>query len=111
MARPRKSRMIPSLTLFAEELVRMVTEHVDRSLTSARQALGADLARLRREVARLGGGRGGGRVGRPRSRRACSVRGCPEPHVARGLCKNHYQQLRYAERRGRRAPTPASPSR
>jgi hypothetical protein len=111
MGRPRKSRLVPSLTQFAEELVRLVTEHIDRSVGSARAALGAELKRLRREVARLGGGRDGARGGRPRSRRACSVRGCSEPHVARGLCKNHYQQLRYAERRGRRAPAPAAPSR
>ena len=40
-----------------------------------------------------------GRVGRPRSDRICSVKGCEQSHVARGLCKNHYQQMRYVEKK------------
>ncbi|HZS36330.1 MAG TPA: hypothetical protein VFF06_05865 [Polyangia bacterium] len=106
MARPRKSRLVPSLTTFAEELVRAITEHVDRSVAAARQSIEDEIAHLKRDLSRLrerarsanGGGAHGG--GRPKSTRTCSERGCGEPHVARGLCKNHYQQLRYAERKG-----------
>jgi hypothetical protein len=101
MARPRKSRLVPSLATFAEELVRTITEHVDRSLAGARSEIAGELTQLRREVARLRERRaaGPGRGGRPKSTRVCSVRGCGQPHVARGLCKNHYQQARYAERK------------
>jgi len=102
MARPRKSRLVPSLTTFAEELVRAITEHVDRGLAATGDRLAREVAELRREVARLRArGEAGtpGAGGRPKSARACSVRGCAQPHVARGLCKNHYQRLRYAERK------------
>ena len=111
MARPRKSRLVPSLTLFAEELVRAITGHVDRALDQTRAELHMEIGRLQRDVARLGarrvssGGHGGGR---PKSTRTCSVRGCGQPHVARGLCKNHYQQLRYAERKGAPPRPPAA---
>ncbi|HUS68180.1 MAG TPA: hypothetical protein VMZ28_26785 [Kofleriaceae bacterium] len=102
MARPRKSRLVPSLSTFAEELVRVLTEHVDRAVSDARRALEVELRQLRREVRRArvrGAEPAAGPSGRPRSRRHCSVRGCTSPHVARGLCKNHYQRLRYAERK------------
>jgi hypothetical protein len=102
MARPRKSRLVPSLSTFAEELVRVITEHVDRSVAEARRALEVELKQLRRDVQRArvrAEGPAAGRSGRPRSARNCSVRGCTSPHVARGLCKNHYQRLRYAERK------------
>ena len=103
MARPKKNRLVPSLTTFAEELVRLLSEHVDRTVDRARASLSDELHALKREVAQLQkrapAERPGKRGGRPRSERACSVRGCGEPHVARGLCKNHYQQLRYAERK------------
>ncbi len=111
MARPRKSRLVPSLTTFAEELVRVITEHVDRSVGRARAELTGELTQLKREVGRLrerrtaSGAHGGGR---PKSSRVCSVRGCGEAHVARGLCKNHYQQLRYAERKGAPPRPPAA---
>lgn len=102
MARPRKSRLVPSLATFAEELVRAITEHIDCSLARTEEGLAREVTELKREVGRLrasgaSGARGHG--GRPRSTRACEVRGCEEPHVARGLCKNHYQQARYAERK------------
>jgi hypothetical protein len=101
MARPRKSRLVPSLATFAEELVRAITDHVDRSVLTARQSIEGEIADLKRELARLRERRPtrAGHGGRPKSARTCSERGCEEPHVARGLCKNHYQQLRYAERK------------
>jgi hypothetical protein len=91
VSRPRKSRIGSSLTLLGEELSR-VEQVVDE--------LRAELRQLGRRVARMHPvGRTPAKAGRPRSRRACSVRGCEQPHVARGLCKNHYQQLRYSERK------------
>jgi hypothetical protein len=103
MARPKKSRLVPSLTTFAEELVRVLSEHVDRAVDQARASLSDELHALSREVAqlraRVPSGPPGKRGGRPRTERVCSVRGCDQPHIARGLCKNHYQQLRYAERK------------
>src|SRR5947208_691373 len=88
----------------AKAMSSTTTEHVDRSVAAARQSLEDDLARLKRDLVRLRersrgplAAHGGGR---PKSTRVCSERGCGEPHVARGLCKNHYQQLRYAERKG-----------
>jgi hypothetical protein len=100
MPRPRKSRLVPSLATFAEELVRTINEHVARVVADAHRALELELKRLRRDVQRLrAAGAPQARGGRPRSSRTCSVRGCREPHVARGMCKNHYQRLRYAERK------------
>src|SRR5947209_1467373 len=102
MARPRKSRLAPSLITFADELVRIVGGRVDRAMAELRSSLEGELKAIRRDVSRLQSrSRGpaapppaGGRPGRPRSFRVCSERGCNQPHVARGLCKNHYQQLR-----------------
>jgi hypothetical protein len=105
MARPRKSRLVPSLATFAEELVRILSQHTERVVEGARAKLEREIATLRKEVTRLraSGAVNGGqrRSGRPQSARACSVAGCGSPHVARGLCKNHYQQLRYKERLAR----------
>src|SRR4051812_17753702 len=101
MPRPRKSRLVPSVSTFAEELVRVITEHVDRRLDQLTDELRSELGKLRRDLERLraSGAPPGLRGGRPRTERTCSVKGCDLPHVARGLCKNHYQQLRYAERK------------
>jgi hypothetical protein len=100
MARPRKSRLVPSLATFAEELVRILSQHTERVVDGARKKLEREITVLRREVSRLRAAApaSSSRGGRPRSARACSVAGCGRPHVARGLCKNHYQQLRYKER-------------
>jgi len=102
--RPRKSRLVPSVSTFAEELVRVICERVDRRIDALSDQLTSELRRLEREIARVraSGAPAGLRGGRPRTERACSVPGCALPHVARGLCKNHYQQLRYAERKQRR---------
>jgi hypothetical protein len=109
MPRPRKSRLAPSLVTFAEELMRLVGVEVARRVADATGTLGDELRALRAEVRRLRAverqasrGRPPRGRGRPRSTKVCSARGCSEPHVARGLCKNHYQRLRYAERNGKR---------
>lgn len=103
MARPRKSRLAPSLITFADELVRIVGGRVDRAVAELRDSLEGELKALRRDVSRLEARARGpaapGKAGRPRSFRTCSQRGCNQPHVARGLCKNHYQQLRYVEKK------------
>jgi hypothetical protein len=99
--RPRKSRLVPSVSLFAEELVRTISDHVDKRLDELRESLDKEIQALRRDVARLraSGVAPAAHMGRPRTSKLCSVKGCGLPHVARGLCKNHYQQLRYAERK------------
>jgi hypothetical protein len=101
--RPRKSRLVPSVGLFAEELVRAISEHVDKRLDALRESLEGELNALRRDVQRLraSGVAPTAHTGRPRSTKLCSVKSCGLPHIARGLCKNHYQQLRYAERKQR----------
>jgi hypothetical protein len=106
MPRPRKSRLGPSLVTFAEELMRLVGAEVARRVAEATGAIGDELKALRGEVRRLRAterraarGRPARGRGRPRSTKSCSARGCDEPHVARGLCKSHYQRLRYAERK------------
>ena len=101
MPRPRKSRLVPSVSTFAEELVRSITEHVDRRIGELQEDLEAKLAGLERNLARLRASATPATGGRPRKTRLCSVAGCGQPHIARGLCKNHYQQLRYAERKQR----------
>ena len=105
MPRPRKSRLLPSLAIACEELLRQVGAHVEEILAEHRGELTAELRALRREVAQLARRVertpqiSNGRVGRPRSDRTCSVKGCEQSHVARGLCKNHYQQMRYVEKK------------
>src|SRR5262245_23493794 len=104
MPRPRKSRLLPSLAIACEELVRQVGAHVEEILDEHRAEVTAELRALRREVAQLARRAlrapqvPSARVGRPRSDRTCSVKGCEQAHVARGLCKNHYQQMRYVEK-------------
>gem|GEM_PF-4168917 len=106
MARPRKPRFAPLLAPFGEELLRVVRAEISRQLVStvenavhkATQPLRTEIVRLRRQLAQKPADKPRHR-GRPRSSRLCSARGCEQPHVARGLCKNHYQRLRYAERR------------
>jgi len=105
MPRPRKSRLLPSLALACEELLRQMAVHVEDVLLEHRAEMAAELRALRREVAQLARRVDrtppiqNGRVGRPRSDRTCSVKGCEQAHVARGLCKNHYQQMRYVEKK------------
>ncbi|NOZ87899.1 MAG: hypothetical protein GXP49_16885 [Deltaproteobacteria bacterium] len=64
-----------------------------------------DLARKRQEALdqvtnrKRGRPPGSGRGRKPREKGTCSVQGCNNPAVARGLCKNHYAQQRYREKR------------
>ncbi|HJZ87238.1 MAG TPA: hypothetical protein VKN99_18820 [Polyangia bacterium] len=105
MPRPRKSRLVPSLVTACEELLRHIGDQVEAALRRQREELLAEIVRLRHELALVARRSGRlaeaplSRVGRPRSDRMCSVKGCGQPHVARGLCKNHYQQMRYVEKK------------
>ena len=104
MPRPRKDRLIPSIQTYNEELLRTIAATIKTEITLGTEAVRSGLLELQREIDRFGGvltakkpaPRGHG--GRPRSHKTCTVRGCHQPHVARGLCKNHYQAARYAEK-------------
>jgi len=103
MPRPRLSRLVPPLASACEELLRHMTAEVEAAVHREQAELRAEIGRLRREVGELARAlartpAAPGRVGRPRTDRVCSVKGCVQPHVARGLCKNHYQQMRYLEK-------------
>ena len=106
MPRPRKSRLLPSLAVVCDEIVRQLGDTVEEVVAGHRAEIAAELRALRREIAQLARRvervpqvQASGRVGRPRSERTCSVKGCVQAHVARGLCKNHYQQMRYMEKK------------
>jgi len=119
MPRPRKSRLLPSITTYTEELVRTIASEFKKALLTSTESLQGELKELRRELGRLERrtekfSQPRGRGGRPKSHKTCTVRGCGQPHVARGLCKNHYQQARYEEKKRdmgmsvrRRSPGPA----
>ena len=105
MPRPRKDRLLPSITTYTEELVRTIAAQIRREVTIGTEALQTQLKDLQRDLQRLDrlasrskAPAARGRGGRPRSHKTCTVRGCHQPHVARGLCKNHYQAARYAEK-------------
>ena len=104
MPRLRKDRLIPSITTYNEELIRTISASIKREVALGTEAVRRGLLELQREIGRLGGvltakkSAPRGRGGRPRSHKTCTVRGCGLPHVARGLCKNHYQAARYAEK-------------
>ena len=103
MPRKRSSRLLPTVTTLLEELTRDLVERVRASLAESLESQAATVAELRVDVRRLErrlerlppsrGGRGG------RDVRRCRVAGCEEPHVAKGFCKNHYQQTRYREKK------------
>jgi hypothetical protein len=104
MPRPRKSRLQPALAVVCEELIGQMATHLQAALSQQREELGRELGALRRQVAQLSkrvarDSAGAAKVGRPRSERTCAVEGCTLVHIARGLCKNHYQQMRYVERK------------
>ena len=91
--------------------LRVVRRQVRAALARHAHYLKVEIADLRRAVARLRQRLDRAGPGRSRRPRPCKVVGCPEPHVAQGFCKNHYQQTRYRERQqaeaqrlGRRFP-------
>jgi hypothetical protein len=103
MPRTRSNRLSASLGAFVEELARAlgdqaaqaVAEHT-RGYDATVNELRAELRRLEKRIERVGAAR----TGRPaRDARRCKVEGCFQPHVARGYCKNHYQQTRYREKK------------
>jgi hypothetical protein len=88
------------MALFIEELQRDLARRVLETVSASDCSARSQLAELRREIRkldRLFPGRAPGPG--PASGTACSIRGCGQGHVARGLCKNHYQQARYREKR------------
>lgn len=94
------------------QLGRMIADSVRRTLENSIDV--GDLAR------RLGAGNGVGRRGRRGGAKAlCSVAGCGNPVLAKGLCRSHYYRARYRaqkagagargkRRRGRRSAESAS---
>jgi hypothetical protein len=110
MPRARKSQLLPSLASACDELMRQIAEQVEVIVGRHRDEIAGELRALRRElssaVRRVGrAGAPSARVGRPRSSRTCSVKDCLQAHVARGLCKNHYQQMRYVEKKAQAGQT------
>ena len=103
----------------------MINSRLDDLEARAAEAMAAAASRINEEVARLrerieelerlaerrqraleqvtgrGRGRPSGEAGGRRSRQKanCSIEGCEYSAVARGLCKNHYAQQRYCEKR------------
>jgi len=103
----------------------MINSRLDDLEARAAEAMAAAASRINEEVARLRErveelerlaeqrqraleqvtGRGRGRPSgegdgrRSREKVTCSVEGCDKAAVARGLCKNHYAQQRYREKR------------
>jgi len=103
MSRPRTSQLSAALSAFVKELAatmgdqaaQAVAQH-SRSYDGAINEVRGELRRLAKRVERLSATRSG----RPaRDARRCKVEGCFQPHVARGYCKNHYQQTRYREKK------------
>lgn len=93
-----------ALKQMIEAIAERVLERVRREIPDRES-----LRRIERQMRRLnrrieaGGKRVGiRRVGRPRSDRRCTVRGCGRRHVAHGLCSLHYQ----ARRRGKLRASP-----
>jgi hypothetical protein len=90
------------------ELGRVIGESLQRTLLSSIDV--GDIAR------RIGGGLGAGRRGRRASgqKAMCSEPGCPNPVLAKGLCRSHYYRARYraqtgANGRGRRGAKADAP--
>ncbi len=75
------------------ELGRAIAESVQRALSSSIDV--KDLAR------QLGSGRRGRRAGGAKG--ACTEPGCPNPVLAKGLCRSHYYRARYRAQKANRA--------
>jgi hypothetical protein len=103
MARKRKSRLLPALQLLVEEFALEIGMRVSAAVGEQARRSDATFAELRAELRRLEKRVDRGpavKSGRPaRDARRCQVDGCFQPHVAKGFCKNHYQQIRYREKR------------
>jgi hypothetical protein len=86
-----------------EELGREIASQVAEAVAEQAQRADAGLAEVRSEVRRLEKRLDRApamKNGRPaRDVRRCKVEGCFQPHVAKGFCKNHYQQIRYREKK------------
>lgn len=103
MPRKRNNRLTATLGAFVEELAHALGEQATqavaqhtRAYESVANELRAELRRLEKRIERVSAAR----AGRPaRDARRCKVEGCFQPHVARGFCKNHYQQTRYREKK------------
>jgi hypothetical protein len=103
MPRKRSNRLAATLGAFVEELAHAQEEHAALAVAQHSRAFDAVVAELRAELRRLEKRIervSAARAGRPaRDARRCKVEGCFQPHVARGFCKNHYQQTRYREKK------------
>src|SRR5579883_2664750 len=100
MPRQRKSELLPAISSFADQFSRLLTEAMRQAIQEGSQDLHSEIQALRRDLIRL---ERTGLLAGSRSRQGeiklCSAPDCGQPHVARGLCKNHYQQQRYAARK------------
>ena len=77
------------------ELGRVIADSLQRTLLASIDI--PDIAR------RLGGGASAGKRGRRASagqRSACAEAGCPNPVLAKGLCRSHYYRQRYRSQKG-----------
>jgi hypothetical protein len=85
-----------ALRNLVEAVARKVMDEVRREIPERNRVrrIERQLARLSRRLGSGGRASGAKRVGRPRSDRRCTVRGCSLPHVAQGLCSKHYQARR-----------------
>jgi hypothetical protein len=92
---------------FMEEFAREITTQVTDAITQHARRTDATFGELRSELRRLEkrlDRAPAAKGGRPaRDVRRCKVEGCFQPHVAKGFCKNHYQQTRYREKKAAEA--------
>ncbi len=103
MPRKRKSRLLPALQVFVEEFAHELGGLISEAVAESSRKYGSTIAEMRGELRRLEKRlerTQATRLGRPaRDVRRCKVPGCFQPHVAKGYCKNHYQQTRYREKK------------
>jgi hypothetical protein len=101
MGRKRRSRLLPALHMLVEEFARELSARVAEVVADSSRKYDSTLGEMRGELRRLERRlerSQATRLGRTsRNVRRCKVDGCYQPHVAKGFCKNHYQQTRYRE--------------
>ncbi len=92
--RSRGGGVAASLRGLIETIAERVAERMQKQLPGRDEM--KSLERQIRDLTKRVEARGLGprRVGRPRSDRKCSLRGCGLPHVAQGFCSKHYQAWR-----------------